>query len=74
MPAWFSLNDLYYILPELVLAGGGLVVLIATALTPRSRQAWLSWLGIGGSRGLGRGDDRRHAGRANQRGARPAVG
>jgi len=47
MPAWFSLNDLYYILPELVLAGGVLVVLIATALTARPRQAWLSWLGIG---------------------------
>ena len=22
MPAWFSLNDLYYLLPELVLDGG----------------------------------------------------
>ena len=22
MPGWFSLNDLYYLLPELVLAGG----------------------------------------------------
>jgi len=47
MPAWFSFNDLYYLLPELVLAGSALVLLVATALTPRSRQAWLSWLGIG---------------------------
>ena len=46
MPGWFSLNDLYYILPELVLAVGALALLVATALTPRSRQAWLSWLGI----------------------------
>ncbi|MCK7461302.1 MAG: hypothetical protein MZU84_04140 [Sphingobacterium sp.] len=32
MPAWFSLNDLHYLLPELVLAGGALVLLVATAL------------------------------------------
>jgi NADH-quinone oxidoreductase subunit N len=46
MPAWFSLKDLYYLAPELVLAGGILVLLVATALTPRTRQAWLSWLGL----------------------------
>ena len=46
MPAWFSLNDLYYILPELVPAGAVLALLIATALTPRPRQGWLSWFGL----------------------------
>lgn len=47
MPAWFSLNDLYFLLPELVLASGVLVLLVATALTPRRRQGWLSWLALG---------------------------
>jgi len=46
MPAWFSLNDLYYLLPELVLTAGSLVVLIVNALTPRRRQRMLSWLGL----------------------------
>ena len=68
MPAWFSLNDLYYLLPELVLAGGGRsLLLVATALTPRTRQAWLSWLGLGVLGGLGARDGGRHAGRAGQR-------
>ncbi|HOG29461.1 MAG TPA: NADH-quinone oxidoreductase subunit N [Vicinamibacterales bacterium] len=47
MPAWFSLNDLYYLLPELVLASGVLALLVATALTPKRRQGWLSWLALG---------------------------
>jgi NADH-quinone oxidoreductase subunit N len=46
MPAWFSLNDLYYLLPELVLTAGSLVVLIVNALTPRRHQRMLSWLGL----------------------------
>jgi NADH-quinone oxidoreductase subunit N len=46
MPVWFSLNDLYYLAPELVLAGATLLLLLATALTPRRHQAWLSWLGL----------------------------
>jgi NADH-quinone oxidoreductase subunit N len=46
MPAWFSLHDLYYLAPELVLVGGILGLLIATALTPRHRQGWLSWLAL----------------------------
>jgi NADH-quinone oxidoreductase subunit N len=46
MPAWFSLNDLYYLAPELVLAGATLLLLLATALTPRRHQQWLSWLGL----------------------------
>jgi len=46
MPAWFSLNDLYYLAPELVLAGGVIVLLAAAALTPRARRGWLSWLAL----------------------------
>lgn len=46
MPAWFSLNDLYYLLPELVLTAGALVLLIVNALTPRRHQRLLSWLGL----------------------------
>jgi NADH-quinone oxidoreductase subunit N len=46
MPAWFSLNDLYYLAPELVLAGSTLILLLATAVTPRQHQQWLSWLGL----------------------------
>jgi NADH-quinone oxidoreductase subunit N len=46
MPAWFSLNDVYYLAPELVLAAGALLLLAATAVTPRRRQSWLSGLGL----------------------------
>ncbi|MCX6550377.1 MAG: NADH-quinone oxidoreductase subunit N [Acidobacteria bacterium] len=46
MPAWFSLNDLYYLAPELVLAGATLLLLMATAVTPRRHQRWLSWMGL----------------------------
>jgi NADH-quinone oxidoreductase subunit N len=46
MPAWFSVNDLYFILPELVLTAGLLLLLVVNALTPRSQQHLLSWLGV----------------------------
>lgn len=46
MPAWFSLNDLYYLTPELVLAGATLLVLVLRALLPKRNQAVLFWLGI----------------------------
>ncbi len=46
MPAWFSVNDLYYILPELVLTAGSLLLLIVNVLTPRRNQWMLSWLGV----------------------------
>ena len=46
MPAGFSPNDLYYILPELVLTAGTLLLLIVNALTPRAHQRLLSWLGL----------------------------
>src|SRR5262245_26354855 len=39
MPAGLSTSDFYYILPELVLTAGSLVVLIADVLMPRAHKA-----------------------------------
>src|SRR5438309_85180 len=44
MPAGISTSDFYYILPELVLTAGALVVLIADVLLPKDRRAALSWV------------------------------
>src|SRR3974390_1207981 len=44
MPAGISLSDFYYILPELVLTGGALVVLIADVLLPRGSNKALAWV------------------------------
>ena len=48
MPAGLSTSDFYYILPELVLTGGALVVLIADVLLPRGSKAlgWITLLAI----------------------------
>src|SRR5262245_56325741 len=45
MPAGLSTSDFYYILPELVLTGGALVVLIADVLLPRGSKV-LGWLSL----------------------------
>ena len=49
MPAGLSVSDFYYILPELVLTGGALIVLIADVLLPRGSKAlgWIALLVIG---------------------------
>src|SRR5215831_19205905 len=39
MPAGLSFSDFYYILPELVLTGGALLLLIADVLLPRNSKA-----------------------------------
>src|SRR5215831_9275628 len=44
MPAGISLSDFYYILPELVLTGGALVVLLADVLLPRGSNRALAWV------------------------------
>jgi hypothetical protein len=44
MPAGLATSDFYYILPELVLTGGALLVLIADVLLPRERRAALAWI------------------------------
>jgi len=47
MPGGFSPQDFRYLLPEIVLAGGALLLLIADVLTPRTRQRWLYGLAVG---------------------------
>src|SRR5438552_9423278 len=49
LPAGLSTNDFYYILPELVLTGGALIVLIADVLLPRGNKAlgWITLAAIG---------------------------
>src|SRR5262249_11175334 len=44
MPAGISLSDFYYILPELVLTGGSLIVLIADVLLPKGSNKALAWI------------------------------
>jgi NADH-quinone oxidoreductase subunit N len=42
MPPGISVSDFFYILPEIVLTGGALVLLVADVLVPRSRQGLLA--------------------------------
>ena len=44
MPAGISLSDFYYILPELVLTAGALVVLVVDVLLPKERRGALAWV------------------------------
>ncbi len=44
MPAGISLSDFYYILPELVLTGGALLLLVADVLLPRRSGHALAWI------------------------------
>ena len=44
MPPGIATSDFYYILPELVLTAGALVVLVADVLLPRSSRAALAWV------------------------------
>src|SRR6185295_432567 len=43
MPPGVSASDFYYILPELVLTAGALLVLIVDVLLPKERRAALAW-------------------------------
>src|SRR5436853_1938740 len=53
MPGGLSTSDFYYILPELVLTGGALLVLIADVLLPKRSKAlgWLALVAIGATLG-----------------------
>ncbi|MGH9312641.1 MAG: NADH-quinone oxidoreductase subunit N [Vicinamibacterales bacterium] len=42
----FSLQDFWYLLPELVLTGGALLLLAADLCTPRDRQGVLAWVAV----------------------------
>ena len=46
MPSGVSLSDFYYILPELILTTGALLVLVADVLLPRGSKA-LVWATVG---------------------------
>ncbi len=46
MPPGFSSADFYYLLPELVLTGGALLLLVVDVLLPR-RSGLLMWLSLG---------------------------
>jgi NADH-quinone oxidoreductase subunit N len=46
LPAGVSASDFYYLLPELVLTGGALLVLIADVLLPRGSRM-LAWITVG---------------------------
>ena len=46
MPPGLPLSDFWYLLPELVLTAGLLVVLAFEATTPRERHGWLAWLSV----------------------------
>jgi NADH-quinone oxidoreductase subunit N len=47
MPPGISASDFYYILPELVLTAGALLVLIVDVALPRSSRAALAWVTMG---------------------------
>jgi NADH-quinone oxidoreductase subunit N len=47
MPAGISTSDFYYILPELMITAGALLVLIADVALPRSQRAALGWVTLG---------------------------
>jgi NADH-quinone oxidoreductase subunit N len=54
MPAGISTSDFWYILPELVLTGGALLVLVADVILPRrsgTALAWITLLVIGATLG-----------------------
>ncbi|HEV3215966.1 MAG TPA: NADH-quinone oxidoreductase subunit N [Vicinamibacterales bacterium] len=44
MPAGLSLSDFYYLLPELVLTAGALLLLLADLIVARDRQPVLAWV------------------------------
>ena len=44
MPAGINLSDFYYLLPEIVLTTGALLLLLADLMTPRDKQSILAWV------------------------------
>ncbi len=44
VPAGINLSDFYYLLPEIVLTTGALVLLLADLMTPRDKQSLLAWV------------------------------
>jgi NADH-quinone oxidoreductase subunit N len=46
MPPGFSVADLYYLLPEIVLTSGLLLLIVVDVFTPREREGALAWLAL----------------------------
>jgi len=44
VPAGINLSDFYYLLPEIVLTTGALLLLLADLMTPRDKQSILAWV------------------------------
>jgi NADH-quinone oxidoreductase subunit N len=44
VPPGINLSDFYYLLPEIVLTAGSLVLLLADLMIPRNRQSLLAWV------------------------------
>jgi NADH-quinone oxidoreductase subunit N len=47
MPGGYTFHDFYFLLPEIVLTGGLLLLLVIDTILPRERQAWLAWFSLG---------------------------
>ena len=47
MPPGINLSDFYYLLPEIVLTTGALLLLLADLMTPRDKQSILAWVTLG---------------------------
>jgi NADH-quinone oxidoreductase subunit N len=47
MPAGLSAGDFYYLLPEIVLTTGALLILLADLIVARDKQSVLAWISLG---------------------------
>ena len=47
MPPGINLSDFYYLLPEIVLTAGALLLLLADLMVPRDKQSILAWVDAG---------------------------
>jgi len=47
VPPGINLSDFYYLLPEIVLTTGALLLLLADLMTPRDKQSILAWVALG---------------------------
>ena len=54
MPAGINLSDFYYLLPEIVLTAGALLLLLADLMAPRDKQSILAWVTLAVLGGDGR--------------------
>jgi NADH-quinone oxidoreductase subunit N len=46
VPVGINLSDFYYLLPEIVLTVGALLLLLADLMTPRDKQSVLAWVAL----------------------------